>query len=300
MHLRRSLACLICLASAAHAIDFPVAADATVRTTQPASNFGALPQLQVDSTSHSLLGFDLSSLPPSHGSPQLVRASLTLYANRVVTPGTVFVYTCYTPWQESLVTSNTMPAPAGVVAAFSVPEAGKFYTIDVTWLVSSWLSTPSLAAGGLALISTGSASVFFDSKENTATSHAPVLTLMFSGPHGPQGIQGIPGVAGAPGAPGLKGDTGPAGPSTLQGLIQTYESTFTVPNSSAQTARLACPSSHPIRISGGCGHRTSGIDNFFVTYSGPTAANPTTSHECTVTNKSGAIRTVDISVTCGK
>lgn len=294
MYRLAAILCALGCAFSAHAIDLPVAADAAVRTTQPASNFGALPQLQVDSTSRSLLGFDLSSLPPSLGAPQLVRASLTLYANRVVTPGTVIVYASVAPWQESLVTSNTQPAPAGVVASFSVPEAGKFYTIDITTAVSSWLSTPSLAASGLALSSDGSASVFFDSKENTATSHAPVLTLVFAGP---QGIQGVPGVAGAPGP---KGDTGAAGPSTLQGLVTTREGTFTAINSAIQTARLACPNSHPIRLSGGCGHRTAGIDNFFVIYSGPTAANPDSTHECTVVNKSGASRTVDISVTCGK
>jgi len=291
MHLRRSLACLICLASAAHALDLPVAADATVRATQPASNFGALPQLQVDPTSRSLLGFDLSSLPSSLGAPQLVRASLTLYANRVVTPGAVIVYASATPWLESLVTANNQPTPAGVMASFPVTEAGKFYTIDITSTVSSWLSTPSLAAAGLALTSDGSASLFFDSKENTATSHAPVLTLIFAGPQGPQGIQGIPGLNGAP---------GPAGPSTLEGLIRIVESNFTSPNNTAQAARLACPSSHPIRLSGGCGHRTGGLDNFFITYSGPAAANPATTHECTVTNKSGANRPVDISVTCAK
>ena len=291
MHLRRSLACLLCLASDAHALDLPVAAGATVRTTQPASNFGALPQLQVDSTSRSLLGFDLSSLPPSPGAPQLVRASLTLYANRVVTPGTVIFFASAAPWQESLVTAHNQPAPAGAAASFPVTGSGRFYTINITSTVSSWLSTPSLATAGLALTSGGSASLFFDSKENTATSHAPVLTLIFAGPQGPQGVQGIPGLNGAP---------GPAGPSTLEGLIRIVESSFTMPTSAAQAARLACPLSHPIRLSGGCGHRAGGLDNFFLTYSGPAAANPATTQECIVTNSSGANRPVDISVTCAK
>ncbi|MBN8734118.1 MAG: collagen-like protein [Acidobacteria bacterium] len=291
------LLCALGCAFSAHAIDLPVAADATVRTTQPASNFGALPQLQVDPTSRSLLGFDLSALPPSLGAPQLIHASLTLYANRVVTPGTVILYSNLAPWQESLVTSNTQPNPAGVISTFAVSEAGKFYTIDITSVVFSWLSTPSRAASGLALTSDGSASLFFDSKENTATSHAPTLTLIFSGPQGPQGIQGLPGLTGAP---GLRGETGPAGPSTLQGLIQTNQIIFIAANNSTQIARLGCPQSHPYRLSGGCGHRSAGLDNFSVIYSGPAASGTGFVHECLVSNKSGAERTVNMSITCAK
>ena len=62
--MKRQALLLALLIPAAHAIDLPAVADATLRTTQPASNFGALPQLQVDSGTQALIRFDLSALPP--------------------------------------------------------------------------------------------------------------------------------------------------------------------------------------------------------------------------------------------
>ena len=78
MRLTRSLALALCLASAASAIDLPAVADATLRTAQPASNFGALPQLQVDNATHSLIRFDLSALPPCTTHASIAQAPLRL------------------------------------------------------------------------------------------------------------------------------------------------------------------------------------------------------------------------------
>ncbi|MBK7928194.1 MAG: collagen-like protein [Bryobacterales bacterium] len=208
MHRPRSVLCAFGCAFTAAAIDLPVAADAVVRTTLPAANFGALPQLQADPTSRALLKFDLSSLPASLNAASLVRASLNLYASRVITPGGVTILGNSSPWQEAAVTNNTQPGGAGTLTSFDASEAGKFYTIDVTSAVASWLATPEFSAYGISLVSPGA--IFIDSKKNTATSHAPTLTLIFSRPQGPQGPQGIRGVPGVTGAPGRNGDPGPA------------------------------------------------------------------------------------------
>lgn len=221
-----------CIAWAVEAVP---AADTHISASLPASNFGALPTLNVGGGSQALLRFDLGTLPAGLTATKLQKASLVLYVNRVGTPGAIEAQTVYSPWTELGATAASPPTTsgAGSVPAVPVSAAGQFLAIDVTAQVRQWITSPG-SNHGFALVPAVSAPatmVFFDSKENTATGHVARLDLSLmdqgpkgdtgpAGPPGPKGdtgAPGAPGLAGAPGAPGAKGDTGAQGPAGPQG-----------------------------------------------------------------------------------
>jgi hypothetical protein len=205
--------------TSAFALEAPLAADAHISQAQPAVNYGALPTLNVGGGSTGLLRFDLGTLPAGTTSAKLIKATLVLYVNRVGSPGAIDLNTVNTSWTEAGVSFNTQPAVGGIgLLSVPVPAAGQFLAMDVTAQVKSWIDNPAsnngwaVSAAGIAPTTT----VFFDSKENTATGHVARLdlTLADQGPAGPQGAPGATGATGAKGATGAtgpKGDTGPAG-----------------------------------------------------------------------------------------
>lgn len=222
-------------AGAAWAVDGVPAADTHISASLPASNFGALPTLNVGGGSQALLRFDLGTLPAGLTAAKLQKASLVLYVNRIGTPGAIEAQTVYSPWTELGATAASPPTTsgAGSVPAVPVSAAGQYLAIDVTAQVRQWITSPG-SNHGFALVPAVSAPatvVFFDSKENTATGHVARLDLSLmdqgpkgdtgpAGPPGPKGdtgAPGAPGLAGAPGAPGAKGDTGAQGPTGPQG-----------------------------------------------------------------------------------
>lgn len=77
-------------ASAAHATDGTVVGDAYVNSAHPATNYGALSNLYVNSTGTALIQFDLSSLPAGTTASQIGAASLNL-SSIVANPATLFV-----------------------------------------------------------------------------------------------------------------------------------------------------------------------------------------------------------------
>nr|WP_316639726.1 DNRLRE domain-containing protein [uncultured Roseateles sp.] len=205
--------------TSAFALEAPLAADTHISQAQPAVNYGALPTLNVGGGSTGLLRFDLGTLPAGTASAKLVKATLVLYVNRVGSPGAIDLNTVNSPWTEAGVTFNTQPAAGGIgLLSVPVPAAGQFLSMDVTAQVKSWIDNPAsnngwtISAAGIAPTTT----VFFDSKENTATGHVARLDLTLAD-QGPAGPQGTPGAKGATGATGPKGDTGPAGPIGLTG-----------------------------------------------------------------------------------
>ncbi len=169
-------------------------------------------------------------------------------------------------------------------------QSNSFVSFDVTNDVRSWIATPSLNNG--IGISSATASVLIDSKENTATSKQARLEITLAGP------QGAPGATGARGLTGLTGATGPTGPSSLAGLIAAFSGTFTVANGTAQQGNLSCPVTYPILVSGGCGF-TLGADNISVLRSAP-ADNTLNVWQCMARNTSGTNRTMEVFVICSK
>jgi hypothetical protein len=236
-------------ASAAHATDGTVVGDAYVNSAHPATNYGALSNLYVNSTGTALIKFDLSSLPAGTTASQIGAATLKLYVNRINASGLVSVQAVNGAWSESTVTYATMPSPGVLVATFTPAAAQQFVVIDITSLVQGWVTTPSSNFG--VALSTSSGDIVLDSKENDETSHVAHLdiTVTSQGPAGTPGANGaaatiavgstatgaagssasainsgtsgaavfnftIPaGATGATGSTGPQGPTGPTGPA---------------------------------------------------------------------------------------
>ncbi|MCC6382260.1 MAG: DNRLRE domain-containing protein, partial [Dehalococcoidia bacterium] len=138
--------CALGCASTAGAIDLPAVADTTLRTAQPASNFGALPQLQVDNSTDALIRFDLSALPPGTTHASIAQATLRLYVNRVTSPGSVSFSRVESPWTEATATAANLPILGGSVGdPLQVTVANTYYLLDVTQLVRDWVLVPSTA-----------------------------------------------------------------------------------------------------------------------------------------------------------
>ena len=304
MRLNPALALALCLAPLAHAIDLPAVADATVRTAQPASNFGALPQLQVDSDTRALIRFDLTPLPPGATPASIAQATLRLYVNRVTSPGGIVFSRVESPWAESSITAANMPQLGpGLIPPLTVSSANTYYLVDVTQLVKDWLEYPS-SAHGLLLAAAQPTTVFFDSKENSGTSHAPTLTVVLNGPAGPPGPKGDTGAQGPQGPRGFtgaRGATGPAGPSTLSGLLLHQRYDFSLPGNNRVHFVFVCPGSHPTVVAGGCGHRdnNSASTDIVVNHTGPDSTSPT-GWRCMMDNNSGDPRAVVWWAVCAK
>ena len=198
--------------------------DANTSLFYPKTNFGGSIALIVCTGSNSYLKFNLANLGPGITSSNVSKATLVLYVDFLLTPGTMDVYQVSGSWSEGSVTYNTAPAlGTKLFSGVSVNKTG-FLSLDLTSTVQAWLAGTQ-ANDGIALMpSTGSAiSASFDSKENTLTSHVADLTLalMSVGSVGPQGVQGPQGAVGPQGSTGAMGPIGPPGIAGPQGSAGT-------------------------------------------------------------------------------
>jgi hypothetical protein len=194
--------------------------DANTSSSSPTKNFGGSIALLVGCGSNSYVKFSLANLGSGVTSSNVSKASLVMYADFVLTSGTMDVYQVNGSWSEGSITYNNAPAlGTKLFSAVSVTKAG-FLSLDLTSTVQSWLNG-TLANNGIALVPTsGSAiSVSFDSKENILTSHVAQLPLVLvsAGPQGLQGVQGPQGTVGPQGPTGATGPVGPMGPTGATG-----------------------------------------------------------------------------------
>ena len=193
--------------AAPHALaaSIPVAADATLRQSQPAQNFGTLPQLTVDAANSALLSFDLAAaLPQGTTFAQIADARLVLFVNRTLTPGAIRMNAVCGQWSESAVTFSTPLSSCSSDYPAAVSGSSNFLIMDVTKIVQLWLASNGSQTG--ILVSSAGGAAIFDSKENTVSSQHARLEITLTGPRGPQGKIGPPGPQGPP---------GPIGPNTL-------------------------------------------------------------------------------------
>ncbi len=226
------LAALLALAlapSAAHATEVALTNDAHVNSTRTTTNFGTLANLYVGGGNNAFLQFDLTTLPAATTSSQVSRAILTVYVNRINTAGAITVSPVTSAWNELTVTYATQPSIGTAFTTFTPVNAGGYITVDVTSLVQGWITTPA-SNDGIAL-SSASAAVLLDSKENDETGHSARLDITITTPGatgatgaqgiqglvGPQGSQGVAGPQGIQGAQGTQGPIGPAGSIGLTG-----------------------------------------------------------------------------------
>jgi N-acetylneuraminic acid mutarotase len=189
--------------------------DAFTSSTTPKLNYGDSIALVVTSGTNTYIKFSLANLPSGLNGSNISGASVVLYVDALLKPGTMDVYAVNGPWSENQITFNA-PPPLGALLHSAVPVTKiGFVSFDVTGAVQEWLNSP-LTNNGIALVASSGSPIFvsFDSKENLLTSHAAQLNLVLvsAGPQGPQGIQGVPGPAGPTGATGAQGPTGATGP----------------------------------------------------------------------------------------
>ena len=222
---------LLALLSALAQARVVVTDDANTSSLSPTKNFGGSIALIVCSGSNTYIKFSLANLGSAVTASNVSKATLILYTDFVLTPGTMDVYQVNASWTEGKITYNNGPALGTKLwSAVSVTNTG-YLSLDMTTTVQAWLNG-TLANNGIALVpSSGSAiSVSFDSKENIFISHTAQLNLVLAsagprGPQGPQGPQGLVGAAGPQGAAGpagpagATGSTGPAGQQGPQGLM---------------------------------------------------------------------------------
>jgi hypothetical protein len=208
---------LLAAALPALAVEATLVADVHVNSALPTVNSGLISNLNVGGGYTALLRFDLSTLPAGTTGAQVARAVLRLYCNRADVPGQVSVQAVSAGWDESSVTYATLPAVGGTAQVVSVGAAGAYVTVDVTALVQGWIAG-SMTNNGVAMTS-ATAEVQFDSKENDLTGHAAVLDveLASTGPVGPAGSAGPTGPAGPAGPMGQTGPAGNAGATGAAG-----------------------------------------------------------------------------------
>ena len=225
--MRRCFAWLAALllggAVAAHATEVTLVADAHVSSDRPTVNCGSLTNLNVGGGYTALVQFDLGTLPSGTTAAQVSRAVLRLYVNRLDTAGTVSLQPVNGAWTEGALTYATLPVLAGAVQTVAINQAGGYVALDVTAQVQGWVTSPA-TNHGLALTS-GTAVLQFDSKENDLTSHPAALdvTVVSQGPAGPAGASGP---SGPSGPAGVAGPQGPAGPAGVPGNGIQYQGTY--------------------------------------------------------------------------
>jgi len=198
--------------------DAPLSADTYVASAYPSMNFGTSANLSVGGGNRTLIRFDLSTLPAGTLGTDIRKATLSLWVNRVGVAGNIEVAAVnYSVWQENTATYNNFSESGGAPTTVQVTDAGRWILVDITALVQGWQTSPETNNG---LVISGAASspatIFLDSKENTATSHPAHLDITLAGPAGPKGDPGSPGEAGprgSDGAPGSAGAAGPVGPT---------------------------------------------------------------------------------------
>jgi hypothetical protein len=166
----------------------------------------------------SYVNFSLASLPNLIAAPDIEKATLRIWVDKVHTAGPVDLHLLYSPWDENLLTGAILPN-SGYVSTLNLTEEdeGHYYTVDITNVLQGWVDFPSSNYGLAFIPGDGDVYVRFDSKENQQTSHPMEIEVAYIGPEGPQGPQGPQGEQGPRGLTGLQGPAGPQGPQGPKG-----------------------------------------------------------------------------------
>jgi hypothetical protein len=217
-----SLMLLVTALSALAGAQVVLTDDAFTWSQTPKANYGNQIALVVCSGTNTYLKFSFASLPSGLNGTNISGASVVLYADAVLTSGTMDVYAVSGSWSEGSITYNNAPALGNkLLSTVSVTKTG-YLSLNLTSTVQAWLSG-TLANNGIALVPTSGSqiSVSFDSKENILTGHTAELSLVLvsAGAQGPQGPQGPAGPQGPIGATGATGAAGPAGAQGPQGAM---------------------------------------------------------------------------------
>jgi hypothetical protein len=172
-----------------HAQSAPPSANAYTQQMNPTTVYGAGASIDFlalqagNNTGAVYIQFSLAGIPAN---ASVQKATLQLYVNQVLGPGSFDVYQLNSEWNQSTLTFSNAPilgASATGNQPVAIPaSAYQFVLIDVTPLVQDWVSG-AIPNNGLALaMTTSTGGVLFDSKEATQTSHMPELQIVLNGP----------------------------------------------------------------------------------------------------------------------
>ncbi|MDD2722938.1 MAG: DNRLRE domain-containing protein [Methylovulum sp.] len=213
------------ISNAAHAgpILLQDAYTATGATTSTL-NYGNNPSLNITSGKTGFVRFAVNSyFPAGTVGNDISKATLKVFVNSFKAAGNFNVYAIDSTWSEASINATNQPAASTLVTgpiAISSASSQQWVSIDITNQVKDWLDGTA-NNNGLALVASDGINVFFDSKENTTSSHAPEIEISLAGVPGPKGDTGATGVQGEIGPigpQGLKGDKGDTGEQGIQGL----------------------------------------------------------------------------------
>src|SRR3954453_5826348 len=166
------LVAALCWLSVSLVAQAPPSADTFASSATPVLNYGAFPTLAVSPGINSYVQFNLSGVPSN---ATVTKATLRLYVDAVVKPGSFDVYQLNNTWSEKALTYSTAPPlgpsatsghPVGVTAA----STSQFLLVDITNLAQGWVNG-SIPNNGITLsLTAGSTGAFsFDSKESLLT-----------------------------------------------------------------------------------------------------------------------------------
>ncbi len=259
----------LCAAFSADAQQALLTDDTQINSAATTTNYGSTGVLDVNSTTSALVKFDINDLLQAPlTESEVTRARLIFFTGTVTTPGTFNVYAVTTNWSEGSVTYATKPAVGSTpIATGTVTAANQFVYLNVTHQVQLWVGTPT-SNFGFQIVPSGSTNFTLNSKENTNTSHQPILQidLIETGPQGPAGPMGPQGAAGATGPQGSAGPQGPAGSLTLPysaTIPAEFEPVLSITNSAEQADGIDAaggPTGGSTSSVGGAGlHGTGGL-----------------------------------------
>ncbi|HEY1659826.1 MAG TPA: DNRLRE domain-containing protein [Candidatus Sulfotelmatobacter sp.] len=180
----------LCLLTGAFAQFTPSQDSYTFNHQHVGLNYGTAPTIRLESSefgqsiANSYIQFDLSSIPSSYTGANVTKASLKLFVNSIAQPGGSFnVDLVNGSWTEDGITYNNAPALGTTITngiALTTANVNHYVIVDVTSAVQAWLDGTQ-SNDGIALVANIGLGVFFDSKENTTTSHPPELDIVFAG-----------------------------------------------------------------------------------------------------------------------
>jgi hypothetical protein len=206
----RRLACGLMLSPCLMLAQLPTLTQDSYVVPGSASNYGPATSLSVGGATlnQALVQFDLTTLPGSVTASSVSKATLLLFVDRVVTAGTVNISVASGTWTESGVNGTNAPTAAASVASLvTVATASVYIAVDATTAVQNWING-NATNDGFIITPNGSVSAYFDSKENSSTSHPAILSIVLSGSGGAAGPTGATGATGATGPAGITGSTG--------------------------------------------------------------------------------------------
>jgi hypothetical protein len=159
--------------------------DAIVNSRQPGTNYASGRMLGLRNGQPLYLKFDLSSLPAEITSFDIRKATLKLWVDRVVQPGTFSLFPVLSSWQEETLNYRNQPG-LGAVGAQEIPidatSRKKFLTVDLTAIACDWIDEVQ-PNNGIALVPHVESRLFalISSKEDLGTGHLPELEFVLKG-----------------------------------------------------------------------------------------------------------------------